>query len=285
MNDQKQCSLFRLPAEIRAAIYLYSLISLNDPIMDPTIGKSAVRSKHKSIPPFGTNLLSTCRKLYDEVDIRPLYTSNEFIFTSAWICSDFLTLLSEKHKCYLTQVTFDFRSISSSNSHHQPGRINTESLHDWSHYLKCAPAEPGHRSASHPGYCRKQTNRPHLLQPHIPPLRTIVLDLCELQRLLAVPPAMMMDVAIPVKKNSRKRKALWGCWWDYCWSGSMAIGRRGSELRLRRLDEKGLVREVSVPVGMWSDDEERERERRRVLEEWCALEFGWQEGSGWGQVE
>ena len=75
-NEQTGCPLFRLPPEIREVIYT-CCCTLAD----------AIENLHFSDYPhcpwrkdLGIAVMRTCRRVYSEFDVRPLY-SNRFIFT------------------------------------------------------------------------------------------------------------------------------------------------------------------------------------------------------------
>ena len=172
MNPQSQCPLFRLPAEIRSEIYLLTLISPQNPLIDPTIDKDAVRSKYKSMPQLGASLLSTCRRIHNEIDIWPLYALNEFVFTQPAYCWSFLAGIPEKNKSLVTTITLDLRE-NIAETLGNTGGAAIDSLNEWSHFLTCS--YPDHPNEPRNLYCRRPA--PQNISAHVPPIRTIVFDL------------------------------------------------------------------------------------------------------------
>lgn len=283
INPHLSSHLFRLPAEIRSEIYFLTLTS-TAPIIDPTFGPS-VRSRYKSIPPFGTGLLRGCRVVNAELDIQPLYTTNDFAFTSPGIYADFLDALPEKHKRLFKAVRLDIRGnvrCNETDDGEHDGAITVvpQQVLAWSHYLICSPD----RQLNGPRFCL-QHGQVHLTA-HVPPLTKIVLDMCELKRTAArnyeapgVMPPTRDTVArayVSAHQDGGLRIAQWK-WWEDVLHGIPAE----VEVWLRRLDRENQVREVEVPVGVCSRDPQREYERREVLREWWFREFDREGESRW----
>lgn len=179
VDSQDQCPLFKLPAELRLHIYALCLTA-NAPITDPShptsdvprSGEPGEELTHlaanvpqtsttvnylpdlKHIPTLGTALLMTCRAIYDEVDVRPLYSLNEFSFTDPYIISTFLTGLPTEYERCVTALTLDCRATV--DGHDRTGMYSytgSKRMDDWTIYL-CGSISGAHTDAT--------VARPHL---------------------------------------------------------------------------------------------------------------------------
>ena len=281
-NPQPQCHLFRLPAELRSHIYKLTLTS-NAPIIDPTIGPLSSRSKHKSIPPLGVDFARSCRRIYNEVDIRPLYTSNEFVFTEPSICSNFLIALSSENRALISSVTLDLRE----NMNEEAAKRASgpwDRIQDWAHFLACSNSDtrfPSMKQVVGDLYLWTCQNTFHFYA-HVPPLRSIVLDICELQRtiekvLAAYPslpkPGATVEELVAQRDDVSRQAVLW-TWWEM-YSFRVPATACGLEVCwLRKLDKNGEIRTVQIPVGVWSQDIEHDCRREKVIKEWWKEEYG-----------
>lgn len=261
MHIQAQSLLFRLPAEVRSLIYTYALSSCK-PIVDPVIGYSTRLQHYKSLPELGTALLRTCKFIHKEMDVRSLYTSNEFVFTRPSICSDFLNSLSLQLCALVTTVTLDLRN-------NVRGKVlRPESVEEWMHYLVC---DRGRRHRDGRTLCATHPFAPeafHLAQ--ISTIKTVVLDVRELQRATTLMLAVPEETAVANGRGDQWQ-GLW-MWFEACRLGISAVNF-SLEIWVRYLDEQQYVREVLVPGGMRSDEKEREEERNKTLLEWRKMIF------------
>jgi hypothetical protein len=127
INPQLLSPLLRLPGELRNKIYAFALTT-PDPITDPST-PHILASKHNSIPPLGVSLLRTCRLVYTEASLRPLYAANRFRFTTVTYTHHFLTALSPALRDQIHDLEIDVRDI-----HAQNPRIDGE----WTQYLSAS---------------------------------------------------------------------------------------------------------------------------------------------------
>lgn len=122
-NPQLQSPLLRLPAEIKHIIFRLCM-TFSSPIQDPIIVP-----KHSGAEAGGSNnlaLLQTCRRLYFEVDRRPLYAQNVFRFTTAKGAADFIHSIDQYRRGSIQHVEIDIRKINSDQPH---------IAHEWLEYL------------------------------------------------------------------------------------------------------------------------------------------------------
>lgn len=124
-NLQPQSALLSLPAEIKHQIFGLCLTS-DHVITDPTITDQV---PSKDVPSLGVALLQTCRTLYHEVDRRPLFTRNNFRFTTIDSAATFLNELEEDYRQSVHDVEIDVRNVHSD-------RLARE----WKQYLAWAPS-------------------------------------------------------------------------------------------------------------------------------------------------
>jgi len=112
-----------LPVEIKHIIQRFCLAT-EYPIVDPVAGGSNFEGK----PPLtlGVALLRTCRRVYAEVDQRPLFAQNVFRFTTANKAKAFLYSIDSYHAASIRTLEIDVRELQSD----RPDRAR-----DWLHYL------------------------------------------------------------------------------------------------------------------------------------------------------
>lgn len=257
-DSQDKCLLFRLPPELRLDIYHLCLLG-SSPILNAGLPsetkhrRGGPRHVDKEIPALGTALLRTCRVIRSEVDIRPLYQENEFIFTKPRIAANFLTRYSNEYKPCVTAVTLDYREFFSTTE----GCPNAIQTSDWSDYLCCSDGEAFLRrfNCSHGS---------HLVRNLMAGgLRTVILDFCHAQRLAAQ--WRVSRTSVPIINDAKVASAM-RSWWEDCLSGIPATGH-GVKVWIRLLDSEGRVKQVEVP-GRWSPYKQRERKRVQALQEW-----------------
>lgn len=249
METQILCPLFALPAELRSQIYFYSLISPT-PIIDATVGPS-IQPQNQKIPPLGTTILRTCRRIYSEADVGLLYQENEFSFTRPGIAAAFLDGIPLQRRHLLTTLTLDLRQNVG-----RAGSPNEWQVNEWGHYLCCGSPD---QLATGNARCMS-FGRLHLLS-HTPPLRTVVLDLRY---------AQSKTVAAGVGQVEQ-HMALQG-WWGDCFQG-IAATAQGLEVRVRMFDVLGRPREVLVP-GRVAREGKDESERKAMIQQWTVETFG-----------
>lgn len=109
-NLQPQSPFLRLPAEIHHIICGYAFTA-KDPIVDPRTHTSSARLDSEVHPPLGTALLQTCRRLYHEIDRRPLFAQNVFRFTTAERMRSFVK--QPDTACNILDLEIDFQRLDS----------------------------------------------------------------------------------------------------------------------------------------------------------------------------
>lgn len=260
MDLQDNCPLFRLPAELRSQIYCLCLTA-GTPIIDLAIGSSTNNSKYKHIPPLGRSLLRTCRRIHAEVDIRPLYSSNEFSFTHPYVTKCFLSHLPAQFKPLVTDITLDLREFFSTG-----GERNTLNIRRLDDFISCDCSGNPTIAHCHPA-------GPHLYR-HTPPrgpVKTVTLDICTAQLRAAKKP--VPDLQTPASACRPSGIGYWGYWWeDNLW----AVRERsesGVRVRVRWLDPKKLVREGELPL-LSSIEAERIKAGKMRGVEWGEKVFG-----------
>ncbi|KAF2856541.1 hypothetical protein T440DRAFT_378031, partial [Plenodomus tracheiphilus IPT5] len=109
-NLQLQSPFLQLPAEIQHIICGFAFAA-NDPIVDPRLSASSSQLDSEVHPPLGTALLQTCRRLYHEIDRRPLFAQNVFRFTTVDRMQSFIGQLDTT--CKILDLEIDFRRLDS----------------------------------------------------------------------------------------------------------------------------------------------------------------------------
>lgn len=126
---QPQSALLNLPAEIKHQIFGLCLTSDNV-ITDPALTSD---TQSNAAPSLGVALLQTCRRLYHEVDRRPLFSRNTFRFTTVDTANAFLKTLEEDCRQSVHDIEIDVRNVHSDRL-----------AHEWKQYLAWAPS-PGNK--------------------------------------------------------------------------------------------------------------------------------------------
>lgn len=121
-NLQLQSPLIRLPAEIKHIIYT-CCFAADGPIVDPIM--DCTQPQGERALALGVNILQTCRRVYHEVDRRPLFTKNIFRFTTVDRVRRFFRTLGELGAS-VQDIEIDARRVHS--DHPSIGR-------EWLHYL------------------------------------------------------------------------------------------------------------------------------------------------------
>ncbi|KAF2807433.1 uncharacterized protein BDZ99DRAFT_363361, partial [Mytilinidion resinicola] len=116
MDPQRESPFLRLPGELRNQIYNAALAT-RSPIIDP-----GAPSHHTSTPPLCLPLIRTCRAVYAEASLGPLFALNRFHFTAVTHAHLFLSNLTPAHRAFIQDIEVDVRSV-----HAQPG--------EWATYL------------------------------------------------------------------------------------------------------------------------------------------------------
>jgi hypothetical protein len=117
---QLESALVALPAEVKHHIFKFCFAT-DRIISDPTI---QTKSEEDPSPSLGVGLLQTCRRLYHEVDRRPLFSQNTFQFTTVNKAEAFLHALDEHCRSSVHDISIDIRMSHSD-------RI----AHEWTQYL------------------------------------------------------------------------------------------------------------------------------------------------------
>ncbi|EMD65357.1 hypothetical protein COCSADRAFT_169845 [Bipolaris sorokiniana ND90Pr] len=117
-NLQPQSALVQLPSEIKHIIFSLCLIS-DTPISDPHI---ACYSKERQKGPMDNSLsrvslLQTCRRIYHEIDRRPLFAQNTFRFSSLDTMRTFLQTLPTSYSKRIQDIEIDLRKLNSDHPH------------------------------------------------------------------------------------------------------------------------------------------------------------------------
>jgi hypothetical protein len=114
-NLQLQSALVGLPAEIKHQIFKFCFAA-DRIIADPIIHTQAEK---ESVPSLGVALLQTCRRLYHEVDRRPLFSQNTFQFTTVDKAKAFLQALDENHRPSVHDISIDVHMVHSDRLAHE----------------------------------------------------------------------------------------------------------------------------------------------------------------------
>jgi hypothetical protein len=109
---QLQSPLVGLPAEIKHQIFRLCLTA-DHVVADPTINS---HRQITAVPSLGVALLQTCRRLYHEVDRRPLFSQNTFRFTTVDKAQSFFKALDHLYRQSVHDVEVDIRKIDSDRS-------------------------------------------------------------------------------------------------------------------------------------------------------------------------
>jgi hypothetical protein len=107
-NQQTECPLFTLPAELRNRIFAIPLLSYDeDQDPGPSINNSSSQLPGSIRKVINTSLISTCRRIYLETHLVPLYI-NEHLFWCQWT----LRLAHRSPNlqlCYFSRLTYSQR--------------------------------------------------------------------------------------------------------------------------------------------------------------------------------
>jgi hypothetical protein len=109
---QLQSPLVGLPAEIKHQIFGLCLTA-DHVISDPTIHSRTQSTATRSL---GVALLQTCRRLYHEIDRRPLFSQNTFRFTTVDQARAFLKALDDHYRESVQDIEIDIRKFDSDRS-------------------------------------------------------------------------------------------------------------------------------------------------------------------------
>jgi hypothetical protein len=135
-----------LPVEIKHIIF--SLCFAGDyPIVDPVACCSNFETKDPLT--LGVTLLRTCRRIYVEVDRRPLFAQNVFCFTTACKAKVFLDSLESHHAASIRTLEIDVRKLQSDRPDIAP---------DWVHYLGSEPGQLSSLRTDAPGLTSLRLN-------------------------------------------------------------------------------------------------------------------------------
>lgn len=124
-NLQLQSQLIQLPAEIKHIIFGLCLVTERS-ILDPIVDCTGSGLERRVVPTLGMSLLQTCRRVYHDVDRRPLFAHNTFRFSSVDRLRAFFCSLDNSLSVYIQDIEIDVRRV---NSEH-PGLAR-----EWLHYL------------------------------------------------------------------------------------------------------------------------------------------------------
>jgi hypothetical protein len=114
MDPQLQSPFFnRLPGELRDQIWAHALTS-PEPIVDASI-PPVLNSRSHSIPILGVPLLRTCKRIYAEASLAPLYSQNRFRFTNPCTIHHFLSR-HQDNPAPILDVEIDMREVSDAYS-------------------------------------------------------------------------------------------------------------------------------------------------------------------------
>jgi hypothetical protein len=120
MLPQHQSLFFdRLPGELRNQIYELAMTA-SKPIIDPCLPPSytpyaqamGYRTDHHRVPDLSTQLLRTCKRMYSEIAMSPLYSNNIFRFTTSFSAQRFLSALPERYRQTVQDVEVDLRGVN-----------------------------------------------------------------------------------------------------------------------------------------------------------------------------
>jgi hypothetical protein len=138
ISAQFQSPFFSLlPGEIRNQIYGLAM-KADKPIIDPSLPPTYTafaqamyyRTAHHRVPNLSTELLRTCKRMYNEIPISTLYGSNVFRFTTWFSAHRFLTALGKDNASLVEDVEIDLRGVNDASP-------ATE--REWVQYLSWTP--------------------------------------------------------------------------------------------------------------------------------------------------
>jgi hypothetical protein len=118
-NLQPQSTLVNLPAEIKHQIFK-ACLTFDDVISDPTVSGGTQR---RAVQSLNVAILQTCRRLYHEIDRRPLFSQNTFRFTGVGTARLFLKTLDDRYRESVHDIEIDIR------------KVDTSLARDWLRYL------------------------------------------------------------------------------------------------------------------------------------------------------
>jgi hypothetical protein len=135
---QTQSPFFSLlPGELRNQIYALAMTA-DKPIIDPSLPPTSTafaqamyyRTEHHRVPNLSTELLRTCKRMYNEIPITTLYGCNTFRFTTWFGAHRFLTALGKENSALIEDVEIDLRGVN-----------NTQPVveREWVQYLSWTP--------------------------------------------------------------------------------------------------------------------------------------------------
>jgi hypothetical protein len=117
-NLQPQSALLQLPSEIKHIVFNLCLVS-DTPISDPQIACYS-NGQHKGPVNNRASWLSliwTCRRIYHEVDRRPLFANNTFRFSNLETMRTFLQALPANYSTRIQDIEIDLRTLNSDYPH------------------------------------------------------------------------------------------------------------------------------------------------------------------------
>ncbi|EUC33153.1 hypothetical protein COCCADRAFT_37005 [Bipolaris zeicola 26-R-13] len=117
-NLQLQSALVQLPSEIKHIIFSLCLVS-GTPISDPQITRYNKEQQKGLVDnsPSRVSLLQTCRRIYHEIDRRPLFAQNTFRFSSLATMRAFLQALPASYSKCIQDIEIDLRKLNSDHPH------------------------------------------------------------------------------------------------------------------------------------------------------------------------
>lgn len=111
-NFQPQSFLLQLPAEIKHLIFGLCLVT-DTPVSDPKIDSKGHQDDLVSNRASRVSLLQTCRRMYHEVDRRPLFAHNTFRFSSVETMRSFLQALPTGYSNCIQDIEVDLQHLNS----------------------------------------------------------------------------------------------------------------------------------------------------------------------------
>ena len=124
-NLQPQSLLLQLPAEIKHLIFGLCLIT-DTPISDPKIDSKGQQDGSVCNRASRLSLLQTCRRMYHEVDRRPLFAHNTFRFSRLETMRPLLQALPASYRQCIQDIEIDLQHLNSDHAH---------LTHAWLQYL------------------------------------------------------------------------------------------------------------------------------------------------------
>ena len=144
--DPQNASPFfnQLPGELRNRIYALAMTS-HKPVIDPKLPCTSVEglvkatdcgTKQHRVPALSIQLLRTCKRMYTEISMAPLYGQNVFRFTTCSGANKFLVALRPEYRMLIQDIEIDLRGGAVIGN-----GIVPSVEHEWIKFLSISPED------------------------------------------------------------------------------------------------------------------------------------------------